>query len=79
MARVTMFGALQQVAGWRERSFEVASLNQLRAELAAEDEILDARLCGPGVVAVVNHEMVRGDHPLEPGDEVAFLPPVSGG
>ena len=74
-----MFGALQQVAGWRERSFDVPSLDQLRADLAAEDEILAARLAGPGVFAVVNHEVVRGEHPLEPGDEVAFVPPVSGG
>lgn len=74
-----MFGALQQVAGWRERSFDVASLEQLRANLAAEDEILAARLSGPGVFAVVNQEMTRGDRRLEPDDEVAFVPPVSGG
>ena len=79
MAKVIMFGALQQVAGWRERSFEVASLDALRAMLADEDEVLAARLSGAGVFAVVNHEMVRGDHKLEPEDEVAFVPPVSGG
>ena len=34
----------------------------------------------PATPAVaVNHTVVPGDHPLAPGDEVAFLPPVAGG
>jgi len=28
---------------------------------------------------VVNHRVVRSDHPLTPADEVALLPPVAGG
>jgi molybdopterin converting factor small subunit len=79
MAKVLMFGALQQLAGWRERTIEVQGLDALRALLADEDEALGDRLCGVGVFAVVNKEMVRGDHPLAPDDEVAFVPPVSGG
>jgi molybdopterin synthase sulfur carrier subunit len=79
MARILMFGALQQVAGWRERSIDATSLSALRATLAAENDCLGARLSGPGVFAVVNRDMVRGDHPLAPDDEVAFVPPVSGG
>jgi len=27
----------------------------------------------------VNHELVRDDAPVSPGDEVAFFPPVTGG
>jgi molybdopterin converting factor subunit 1 len=27
----------------------------------------------------VNHEYATDDHPLRPGDEVAVIPPVSGG
>ena len=79
MARVLMFGALQDLAGWREREIDVASLDALRALLAAEDAALGKRLSGPGVFAVIEREMVRGDHPLSAGDEVAFVPPVSGG
>lgn len=30
-------------------------------------------------LAAVNHEYVAFDHPIEPGDEVAFFPPVTGG
>lgn len=79
MARVLMFGALQQAAGWRERRFEVDSLETLRAVIRDEDPELADRLAGPGVFAVVNQDMVRGDHPLALQDEVAFVPPVSGG
>lgn len=79
MARVLMFGALADAAGWRERTVDVTSLGALRAMLAVEDETLGERLSGPGVFAVVNQDMVRGDHALEVDDEVAFIPPVSGG
>ncbi len=79
MPRVLMFGALQDLAGWRERTIDAATLNDLRALLTAEDAALGARLNGPGVFAVIHREMVRGDRPLSPDDEVAFVPPVSGG
>jgi molybdopterin synthase sulfur carrier subunit len=36
-------------------------------------------LNGPGVLLAVNQTLVRGRAPLSPGDEVAFLPPMSGG
>jgi len=31
------------------------------------------------VRVAVNKEYVGGDHPLQPGDEVALFPPVTGG
>ncbi len=79
MARVLMFGALQDCAGWRERDLDVASLSALKTLLADEDAALGSRLSGPGVFAVVNQTMVRGDVALAADDEVAFVPPVSGG
>lgn len=79
MAQVLMFGALQDFAGWRERTIDVGSLHGLRAVLTMEDPVLGERLSGPGVFAVINKVMVRGDHPLSAADEVAFVPPVSGG
>lgn len=79
MARVLMFGALQDLAGWRTRDIESASLASLKAHLAQEDAALGERLSGPGVFAVVNQTLIRGDLTLAPDDEVAFVPPVSGG
>jgi molybdopterin synthase sulfur carrier subunit len=36
-------------------------------------------LNGPGVQLAINQTLVRGAVPLSPGDEIAFLPPMSGG
>ena len=33
----------------------------------------------PSIVVAVNREYVKHGHPLKDGDEVAFIPPVSGG
>ncbi len=79
MARVLMFGALAEAAGWRERYIDAGSLDALRAMLVDEDAGLGERLSGPGTCAILNAEMVRGDRPLSASDEVAFIPPVSGG
>ena len=59
MARVLMFGALAELAGWRERVIDAGSLGVLRAMLAAEDAGLGERLAGPGTCAILNAEMVR--------------------
>lgn len=79
MARVLMFGALAGCAGWRERTIAATTLDELKALLTREDPSLGERLNGPAVFAVLNKAMIRGDHPLDDDDEVAFVPPVSGG
>jgi len=79
MARVLMFGALAEVAGWREQTLEAGTLADLRALLTEANPALGERLSGPGVFAVVNKAMVRGDCVLAVDDEVGFVPPVSGG
>ncbi|MBB5745412.1 MoaD/ThiS family protein [Brevundimonas variabilis] len=79
MARVLMFGVLQDLAGWRTREIDTTSLSALTDLLMTEDAVLGERLSRPGVFAVVNQTMVRTDVILAPDDEVAFVPPVSGG
>ncbi len=79
MARVLLFGPLQDVAGWREREVAAPTLADLRARLAADDPALGEALGGPGVQAAVDRALVRGDAALASGAEVAFLPPMSGG
>lgn len=79
MARVLLFGPLRDLAGWREREIESATLSELRARLAAEDERLGAALSGPGVQVAVDQAIVRDEVSLAPAAEVAFLPPMSGG
>lgn len=79
MARVLLFGPLRDLAGWRERNVEAASLSALRSLLADEDAALGAALGGPGVQVAVDQALVRGDPALSAASEVAFLPPMSGG
>ena len=79
MARVLLFGPLRDLAGWREKTIEAASLSALRSALQAEDPRLGEALSGPGVQAAVDKTILRGDAPLTATSEVAFLPPMSGG
>lgn len=79
MTRVLLFGRLADLAGWRERRIDAASLDVLRSKLAEEDAALGAALVGPGVQAAVDQTLVRGDADLSAASEVAFLPPMSGG
>jgi len=79
MARVLLFGPLRDLAGWREREIDIASLAALRSFLVDEDADLGAALAGPGVQVAVDQALVRGDRDLSAGSEVAFLPPMSGG
>ena len=79
MARVLLFGRLSDVAGWRDRQVESPFLSALRAKLTAEDGVLGEALAGRGVQVALDQVIVRGDAPLNPGTEVAFLPPMSGG
>ena len=79
MARVLLFGRLADLAGWRERRIDAASLDVLGSKLADEDAALGAALSGPGVQAAVDQALVRGDATLSAASEVAFLPPMSGG
>lgn len=79
MARVLLFGPLRDLAGWRERTVEATSLSALKTLIAAEDAALAEALEGPGVQIALDQALVRGDRPLSPASEVAFLPPMSGG
>jgi MoaE-MoaD fusion protein len=54
-----------------------ARVREARMALAALHPELAPLL--PQVQAAVNRTVVGGDHPLGDGDELALLPPVSGG
>jgi molybdopterin converting factor subunit 1 len=78
--RVLFFGQLREAAGVREMSWELASGStsaQLRNAVMLSFPAL-ARMEG-SVVLALNEEFLQESVELEDGDEVAFLPPVSGG
>lgn len=76
-----MLGRLADEAGWGERELDVEAptVAELAGELGTHDPGLAERLLSPRVTIAVNGRQVRGDAPLTPTDEVAFMPPVSGG
>ena len=79
-ARVLFFGKLKEIAGGPERSVEFRP-GETIAELfercsSQKPELAPFR---SSVVASRNQEFAPWTTVLESGDEVAFLPPVSGG
>lgn len=59
---------------------EVRSVAALRDWLADRDpRHATAFALGKLIRCAVNQEIVGPDHPVAPGDEVAFFPPVTGG
>ncbi len=81
MGRLLLFGRLQDIAGWRERPLGdgPVRLSALTALLAAEDPALGEALRSPSVAFALNGALRRDDPEIAPGDEAAFLPPMSGG
>ena len=78
--KVLFFGRLKEVLGCAEDSVEVqdaASIEQLFALFVSR--IPELAKYRSSLVASRNQEFAAWDTPLHPGDEVAFLPPVSGG
>lgn len=78
--KVLFFGRLKELLGYSEDSLEfqdAATIEQLFALFAARlPELAKYR---SSVVASRNQEFAAWDTSLHSGDEVAFLPPVSGG
>jgi sulfur-carrier protein len=76
--RVRLFAALRELAGTSELDMDApdvgALLDQLTEKLGPRFE----RIMQVGTV-VVDGETVGRDRSLNPDDEVALLPPVSGG
>lgn len=78
---VTFYGGLKQAVGARAQTLELPhdslTAGALKALLAERYPALGPRL--DAVACAVGDELVGPDHPLGDGDQVALLPPVSGG
>lgn len=84
MVRVLFFGALQDAAGGTAREVALVGpigLAAFRGLVTQDDPVLAAALAAPSVRVAVNAELRADDRDLlvVPGDEVAFMPPFSGG
>jgi molybdopterin synthase sulfur carrier subunit len=78
VARLVFLGRLEDIAGVAEREVPGGALADVLAKL---DSDLVAALSGERIRLAVNGTLIadRGSIVLGEGDELAFLPPVSGG
>lgn len=82
--RLLYFAWVRQKIGAAEEEVspppEVTDVAGLMAWLAARGGGHAAAFADPRQIrAAVNQDFVGPDHPVKPGDEVAFFPPVTGG
>lgn len=75
VVRIRLFAMLRERAGTRELEIELPDGARVRDALAALEELAG----GLPLVMAVNREYADADAPLAPGDELALIPPVSGG
>jgi molybdopterin synthase sulfur carrier subunit len=75
MLRVLLFASLRDRAGWGERTLQLGSDAVSAAQLWSQLELGSMQ----GICVAVNQELVGADQLLKPGDELAFLPPFTGG
>ena len=75
MLQVLLFASLRERAGWSERSMPLSS------GCATPRAIWNRLGLGSlqGISVAVNQQLVDVDQPLKAGDELAFLPPFTGG
>ena len=69
---VKVFAGLRERAGWSEREIEAATLADVWPALGLGEE-------PAGLLYAVNREYAERELELHDGDEVALIPPVSGG
>ncbi|MFM7237461.1 MAG: MoaD/ThiS family protein [Cyanobium sp.] len=79
--RVRLFAALREAAGWRERLVIPEQGNATPLELWRQLGLGTPRCSSlpAGVRVAINQQFASADRPLADGDEVAFLPPITGG
>jgi molybdopterin synthase catalytic subunit len=69
---VRLFAGLRERAGWARREIEARTVADVWPALGLGDE-------PEGLLYAVNREYAERDRELHDGDEVALIPPVSGG
>ena len=82
LVTVRFFASLREAVGCESMRLEIAAASMAGVHAALAGALTATQreaLTAPGVRVAVNQSMASGDAALEAGDEVAFLPPVTGG
>ncbi len=81
MITVKLFATLKEKAGKNELTlaFSGGTVGDLLKQASREYPVLKDLLSCGGILVSVNHEFVKPDAQVQDGDEVAFMPPFSGG
>ncbi len=82
MITVKYFASLRSMAGKEEDQFNLGSettLERLSEEISKTAPKIGEMMRGKKVMISVNHEVVVPGAVIRDGDEVALLPPFSGG
>ena len=77
--RVRFFARLRDLAGVETQEVKASSGARVSSVYAAMRAYHPGLPSQEGVRAAVNHEFADWDAVVSEGDEVAFIPPVSGG
>ncbi len=81
MITVKLFATLKDKAGRNELAitFTGGTVGELLKQASREYPVLEDILSCGGILVSVNQEFVKPDAPVKEGDEVALMPPFSGG
>lgn len=78
--RLKLFSLAKDLAGFEERILNLNDGAEAEAVLQYLTQVnRKFEQWKPSLRLAVNHEYVASSHPLRDGDEVAVIPPVSGG
>ena len=83
MLNLLFFGRLGDLALGLDKTIphhiDLDTPQSILNKLTQQHPLLAKELSEPQVLVSVNKMIVKWDHPLFDGDEIAFLPPVTGG
>lgn len=79
MINLLFFGRLCNFCSGVPKQIEAANVTQILEILKTNHPLLVRELESPQVMVAVNKKLTDWHSVIKPGDEVAFLPPVTGG
>ena len=83
MITVYFFASLKEQLGQSQITLDTGSnpcsIADVKQQLIEHHQHWQKALSNPLLLSAVNHQIVNEQHAVQPNDEVAFFPPVTGG